>query len=48
MSLRVTILIDDDLYKRVRLKQSKLIAKTNKSISFSSIINDVLVGKYKI
>ena len=42
MSKRVTIVIDDGLYKKIRLLQSKEIAKSTKSVSFSKVLNDVL------
>lgn len=42
MAKRVTIMIDDDLDKKVRLKQAKLIQKTNSSVSFSQVINDTI------
>ena len=42
MAKRVTIMIDDDLDKKVRLKQAKLIQKTNSSVSFSQVINETL------
>ncbi len=48
MSKKVTIMIDDDLDKKVRLKQAKLIQKKNSSVSFSSVLNDILRGKYNI
>ena len=48
MAKRVTIMISEELDKRVRIKQSKLLQKTNSSISYSSVINDVLNGEYKI
>ena len=35
-------MIDDDLAKKLRVKQAKYIQKTNKSISFSKILNDTL------
>ncbi len=42
MSKRVTIVLDDDLVKKLRIIQSKKISKYNGSISFSSIVNDEL------
>ncbi len=42
MSRRITIVLDDDLVKKLRTIQSKKLAKSNKSISFSSVINDEL------
>ena len=42
MSKRITIVLDDDLVKKLRTIQSKKLAKSNHSISFSSVINDEL------
>ncbi len=41
-------MVDDANDRKVRIKQSKLIAQKNKSVSYSSVINDVLYGKYKL
>ena len=48
MSKRVTIMIDDDMDKKLRLRQAKLIQTEQKSISYSRVLNDVLragIGK---
>ena len=42
MSQRITIVLDDDLVKKLRTIQSKKLAKSNHSISFSSVINNEL------
>ena len=42
MKRRVTIMIDDDWNKKIRLMQAKIIQKDNKSISFSFVINLLL------
>lgn len=42
MSKRVTIMIDEDLEKKLRLRQSKIIARENITCSFSSVLNDTL------
>ena len=42
MSKRISIMLDDDLEKKIRLLQSKEISKTMKSVSFSSTLNDVI------
>jgi len=39
---RVTIVLDGDLAKRIRSLQAKKIQRVNSSVSFSSMINDVL------
>jgi len=38
----ITIVIDEDIEKILRLKQAKLIQNLNKNISFSRVINDTL------
>ena len=48
MAKRVTIMISEDLDKKVRRKQARLIQEKTTSISYSSVINDVLRGDYKI
>ena len=47
MIRRVTIMLDDDLLKKLRNKQAKLIKKSLKSISFSRVINDSLNDSLK-
>ncbi|MHA7734850.1 hypothetical protein [Nitrosopumilus sp. S6] len=42
MSKRVTLLIDDELYKKLLFKQAKEIKKTSTRISFSKIVVDIL------
>ncbi|MBI1663061.1 MAG: hypothetical protein IS860_06150 [Nitrosopumilus sp.] len=42
MSKRVTVMIDDENDRKLRLKQAKEIQKTQKSISFSKVLNDTL------
>ena len=39
---RVTIMIDMDLDKKLRMKQAKMIQNTVKTVSFSSVLNEVL------
>ena len=39
---RVTIMIDEDLLKKLRNEQAKRLAKQNRSVSLSSVINDHL------
>ena len=45
---RVTIMIADDLDRKLRLKQAKLISQKQVSVSYSSVINAVLRGEIKI
>jgi len=42
MGKRITIVLDDDLLKKLREKQAKLIKESVKSVSFSSVINQIL------
>ena len=42
MSKRVTIVIDDELDKKLRLRQAKLIQKDNSSHSYSKTLNEVI------
>ncbi|QUC65560.1 hypothetical protein NsoK4_04820 [Nitrosopumilus sp. K4] len=47
MSSRITIMLDKDLEKKLRIKQSKMIQDSAKSISFSHVINEVLRSSIK-
>ena len=42
MGKRVTIALDDDLVKKIREKQAKLIKESVKSVSFSHVVNVTL------
>ncbi len=42
MSKRITIVLDDDLLKKLREKQAKLLLKSEKSVSFSRVVNETL------
>jgi len=42
LAKRITIMIDDDLDKKLRLIQAKKIQNTNDSVSFSRIMNETL------
>jgi len=42
MDKRVTIMIDDDLDKKLRLCQSKIIQQEHVSYSYSRAVNDAL------
>ncbi len=39
MLRRITIMLDDDLQKKLREKQAKLIKQSKKSVSFSKVVN---------
>jgi len=41
-------MISDDLDKKIRIKQAKLIHATQKTVSYSSVINDALRGKFRV
>ena len=47
MSKRITIMIDDDLDKKLRLIQAKEITNTSSSISYSQVVNDMLRKQLK-
>jgi len=40
-------MLDEDLIKKIRLIQSKLIKKRNESVSFSRVLNDLLRDELK-
>ena len=42
MAKRVTIMIDDDLDKKLRLRQAKMIQQEQTSFSYSKVINEAL------
>jgi hypothetical protein len=42
MSKRITIMIDDDIDKKLRQRQARIIQQTSESYSYSKTINDVL------
>ena len=42
MSIRVTIMIDDDLDKKLRIRQAKRIQQENSACSFSKMLNETL------
>ncbi len=42
MSKRVTIMIDDDLDKKLRLRQAKMIQQEQSSYSYSKVLNELL------
>ena len=42
MAKRITIMLDDELDKKLRLIQAKAIQSTSSSVSFSSTLNEVL------
>jgi predicted transcriptional regulator len=47
MAKRITIMIDDDLDKKLRLIQAKAIQSTSSSVSYSSTMNEILRKQLK-
>jgi hypothetical protein len=42
MSKRVTIMIDEDLDKKIRLRQAKMIQQEQTSYSYSKTLNEII------
>ncbi len=42
MAKRVTIMLDDGLVSKLRKTQSEQIRKSDKNVSFSHVINEIL------
>ena len=42
MSIRCTVMMDENLAKRIRIIQARLIRETNNSVSFSAVLNDII------
>jgi len=42
MTARMTIMLDDDLLKKLRLQQAKMIKKSRKGVSLSKVLNDAV------
>jgi len=47
MPARITVMLEDEVVKKLRVKQSKLIQESNKAISFSHVINEALKANLK-
>jgi len=47
MARRITIMLDDDLDKKLRSLQAKAIQNTNSSVSFSGVINEIIRNNLK-
>jgi len=47
MAKRVTIMMDDDLDKKLRSIQAKAIQSTTSSVSFSKVINETIRKQLK-
>ena len=42
MGKRITIMLDDDLYRKLLERQAKQIKESIKSVSFSRVVNETL------
>lgn len=42
MGRRITIMIDDENFKKLRILQSKLLKQTDSSVSFSRVLYDTI------
>ena len=47
VSKRITVMLDDDILKKLRLLQSKQIKDRAESVSFSKVINETLQKSFK-
>jgi len=47
MAKRITIMLDDDLDKKLHLIQAKAIQSTTSSVSFSRVLNEILRNSIK-
>jgi len=47
MGKRITVVLDDDLVKKLREKQAKQIKETSESVSFSRVVNEALHKHFK-
>ena len=47
LAKRITIMIDDDLLKKLHETQAKQIKQSTKSVSFSRVLNEVLRKGFK-
>ncbi len=42
MAIRITIMLDEDLHKKLRELQGKMIGNSKEAISFSQVLNKAL------
>lgn len=47
MAKRITIMLDDDLLKKLHEIQAKQIKETSESVSFSAVLNETIRKKLK-
>jgi len=48
MTRRVTVILDDDLVKKLRERQAKLIKESSSSVSFSRVLNETVRKSLKV
>ena len=42
MGRRITVMVDDENFRKLRILQSKLLKQTDSSVSFSRVLNDTI------
>ena len=42
LAVRVTIMIDSDISKKLRVRQAKMLQENKGSVSFSRVVNETL------
>lgn len=47
MAQRITIMLDEELVKRLRNTQAKMIKDSGDSVSFSKVVNQILKKCFK-
>lgn len=47
MNHRITIMLDEDIIKKLRMLQAKQMKVSNKSVSFSKVINECILKSLK-
>ena len=47
MSVRVTIVLNADIAKKLRIVQAKLVKESVSSVSFSRVVNEVLAKGFE-
>lgn len=47
MRKKITIVLEDNIYKQLRLIRAQKIRKLESTVSFSTTINEVLRGKFE-
>jgi hypothetical protein len=47
MNHRITVMLDEDLIKKLRMLQARQIKESSESVSFSQVISDCLAKSLK-